>query len=317
MKNNNTVAAIIAINNLILPGLHIKMGYDFEKPITIKPIKAPFTIRAAWKAIETDGHTPSTSTAAVIMRDAGVPATNYRYNPHVAPLTADNLRDDYKDMRYWTTGSYHRTAFDNCAWSKGDFNDLRKCPTCEAYIIAQRNEYISTPATRERDWTQRQPDMKPGEHVIYRGVIWGNRRPTITIDKSGYRVDLIREDLKRRAAQLRRDREKAAADAAAMSTAEDRYRELCEAFAQAKARIMDALQAISAENITTATITPLRDISHALDTWRGLPDAAEDITQFKARAEAARYSSPAEYDAAYTHIMDKLAAILPDTQKGA
>ena len=84
-------AAILAINPAIFKGLHIKLGFDFQQPVTIRRIPAPFTIKKAWKIIEAD-HSPATSTAAIIMRDTGNTWGIYR-DLHMTPITADNLRD--------------------------------------------------------------------------------------------------------------------------------------------------------------------------------------------------------------------------------
>lgn len=317
MKHNKEAAAILAINPAILRGLHFKMGFDFEQEITIKRLPAIFTIKSAWKragAHEPDRITHATHTAAIIMRDTGHTWGIYR-TLHMAPITADNLRDDYDDHMSYSLGRAHgyMTVFSNF-YNKGSFNDLRKSPTCEAWIIAQRNDLLKPLKKPERDWTERQPDMNPGEYVQHSPVYYSNRRQTIIIDKSNYRIDARREDLKRRAAKLRADRQKAAADDATRATASSRYNDLLHAFIDAKQRIITALVNVDPLTLCPATVANLEDIGKAIGeyAWKGLSGAARDINQFEAAARENKFTSPARYDDAYNAIIEKLAAILPE-----
>ena len=307
-------AAILAINPAILRGLHIKLGFDFQQPVTIRRIPAPFTIKKAWKLAGAD-HDPATSTAAIIMRDTGNTWGIYR-DFHMTPITADNLRDDYDNhgMSY-SLGRAHgyKTVFSSF-YAKGCFHDLRKSPTCEAWIIAQRNDLLKPWTQPARDWTQRQLDMIPGEHPQPCRVYYGNNRPVYLIDKSNYRVDARREDLKRRAAKLRADRQKAAADAATIATAASRYNELLKAFSDTKQRIITALANVDTLTLSSAAVTELENIGKAIGeyAWKGLSGAARDINQFEAAARENKFASPARYDSAYNAIIEKLAAILPE-----
>ncbi|MBR7187935.1 MAG: hypothetical protein IKD53_05215 [Clostridia bacterium] len=322
--NNNTVtatkptatpeaAAILAINPAIFKGLHIKLGFDFQQPVTIRRIPAPFTIKKAWKLAGAE-HDPATSTAAIIMRDTGNTYGIY-CDLHMAPITADNLRDDYDDhgMSY-SLGRAHgyKTVF-STFYAKGTFHDLRKSPTCEAWIIAQHNDLLKPWTEPARDWTERQRDMTPGEHPQPCRVYYANRRPVYLIDKSNYRLDARREDLKRRATKLRADRQKAAADAATRATATRRYNDLLKAFNAAKQRIVTALVNVDPLTLSPATVAELETIGKAVGeyAWKGLSGAARDINQFEAATRDNKFTTPARYDAAYNEIIDKLAAILP------
>jgi len=304
-------AAILAINPAIFKGLHIKLGFDFQQPVTIRRIPAPFTIKKAWKLAA--DHDPATSTAAIIMRDTGNTWGIYR-DLHMAPITADNLRDDYDDHMSYSLGRAHgyKTVFSNF-YAKGCFHDLRKSPTCEAWIIAQRNDLLKPWTEPARDWIERQRDMTPGEHPQPCRVYYANRRPVYLIDKSNYRLDARREDLKHRAAKLRADRQKAAADDATRATAARRYNDLLKAFSAAKQRIITALVNVDPLTLSPAAVAELETIGKAIGeyAWKGLSGAARDINQFEAAARDNRFTTPARYDAAYNDILEKLAAILP------
>lgn len=311
-------AAILAINPSIFKGLHIKLGFDFQQPVTIRRIPAPFTIKKAWKLAGAD-HDPAISTAAIIMRDPGNTWGIYR-DLHMAPITADNLRDDYDDhgMSY-SLGAAHgyKTVF-STFYAKGAFHDLRKSPTCEAWIIAQRNDLLKPWTKPARDWTQRQLDMIPGEHKQHR-TYYNNAPAVLLIDKSNYRVDNRRFDLKQRARKLRADRQKAAADNATRATAASRYNDLLKAFSAAKHRIITALLNVDQLTLGPAAVTELETIGKAVSeyAWKGLSGAARDINQFEAAARDNKFTTPANYDAAYNKILEKLAAILPEDPSAA
>lgn len=309
MLHNEATAAISAINPAIFEGLHIKVGFDFEAPFTVERIPAPFTIKKAWKAVEAD-HKPSTSTAAIIMRDSSVNPHHYMYDFRLVTITADSI-DEYGKMSYHKYDRQHRynmvfTDF----YTKGDFNDLRKLDTCEAFIIAQRTDFIKKPVTRETDWTQRQPHIQPGVHDIPCRFYYANRKPTMTIDKSNYRVDIKREDLKRRAAKLRSDREKAAADLATRNTATERMNTITDHFNAAKRRIINALEAA-----TPTDEQHIKAINDYINRYGiGLHTIVWDIDRFNTAATENKFTSPDKYNAAYTSIINRLDAIMPTTE---
>lgn len=310
-------AAILAINPAIFKGLHTKMGFDFQQPVTIRRIPAPFTIKKAWKLAGTD-HDPATSTAAIIMRDPGNTWSIYR-DPYMAPITADNLRDDYDDHLSYCLGAAHgyKTVF-STFYAKACFHDLRKSTTCEAWIIAQRNDLLKPWTAPTRDWSERQRDMTPGEHKQHR-TYYNNAPAAILIDKSNYRIDNRRFDLKQRARKLRADRQKAAADAATIATAASRYNDLLKAFNDAKRRIITALANVDPLTLCPASVTELETIGKSVSeyAWKGLSGAARDINQFEAAARDNKFTTPARYDAAYNEILEKLAAILPEAASAA
>ena len=313
MKTNEASKAMYKLNSAIFRGLHVKMGFDFEKPITIKRIPAPFTIRAAYKVIEPDGLNQYNATTAIIMHDSR--PGRYDSTPRLVPLHLDGIRDDFDKMSYHQYDRQHRYTWifdDFCR--KGDFHELRKAKTCEAFIISQRDEYTRKYSEPVRDWTERQRDMNPGEHV-QRTQFYYNKRPTIIIDKSNYRVDMKRDDLKRRAAKLRSDREKAAADAATESTANVKYCELIAALYHANQRIIKALTAIDYENVTADTVNTFRTIAASIGEYsylRGISAATNSIIDFERSAKEKKFTSPDRYNAAYNNILDTLNAIMPE-----
>lgn len=312
MKHNEATAAIRAINPAIFEGLHIKIGFDFEAPFTVERIPAPFTIKKAWKVVEPSN--PYTNTAAIIMRDSR--PNYYNHTPRVIPITADGIRDDFHDMSYhkYDREHHYNNVFDYIC-RKGDFNDLRKLDTCEAFIIVQHDNFIQKPAEKKTDWTQRQRHMTPGTHEQRRPGYSYYKPYTVIIDKSNYRVDLKREDLKHRAAKLRSEREKAAADAATESTANVKYCELITALYHANQRIIKALTAIDFENVTADTVNTFKTIAASIGEYsylRGISAATNSIIDFERSAKEKKFTSPDRYNAAYNNILDTLNAIMPE-----
>ena len=315
MKSNEASKAIYSMNARIFAALHVKLDFDMEQEITVKRLPAPFTIRAAWKAIEGDALTPYNARAAIIMRDSR--PTHYYNTPRLVPLTADNISDDYDKMSYheYDRANHYMLIIDDFI-RKGDFNDLRKAKTCEAFIIAQRKDLLKPWTKPARDWTERQRDMKPGEHEQRTTHNYWNRTlPPIIIDKSNYRVDMIRADRAQRAKKLRAERAKAAADAATQATAADRYNDLTQALQAARQRVINALTALDFNNVTGATVESLRAIAKAIGEYsynKGLSAAADRMNDFKRNTQEQRYSSPDRYNEAYNSIINNLAAILPE-----
>ena len=313
MKSNEATKAIYNINPAIFRGMHVKAGFDFEAPITVKRLQAPFTIKKAWQTVEADDLTPYNAAAVIIMRDPSI-----RYwsdTPHATPINLDKLPDEFDKMNFYDdrTRNYN-TVFTNF-YRKADFNDMRKNPTCEAWIIAQRKDLLKPWTEPARDWTERQRDMCAGEHK-QRSLYYYSRTPDpIVIDKSNYRIDLKHTDLKQRARKLRSERAKAAADAAIAATAADRYHELTKALYSARQRITDALNALDLDNVTGATVESLREIANAIGEYsynHGLSACANAVKDFRTNATEKRYTSPDRYNGAYNSIINTLDAIMPE-----
>lgn len=314
MKHNEASKALYNLNAAIFRGLHINLGFDFEKPITIKELPAPFTIRAAYKAIEPDGLNQYNAVVGIIMHDSR--PGRYDSTPRLVPLHLDGIRDDYDRMSYheYDTAHHYMQVFDDFC-RKGDFHELRKAKTCEAWIIAQADEHIHKYKAPERDWTQRQRDMDPGEHERHTTHNYYRKLPPIIIDKSNYRVDMKRDDLNRRAAKLKADRAKEAADAATIATAADRYNDMIQALYSARQRIIKALTKIDFENVTADTVNALKATATAIGEYsfhRGISAAANNIIDFERNTKEKKYTTPDRYNAAYNSIIDSLNAIMPE-----
>ena len=312
MKTNNAINELRAINPAIFRGLHINAGFDFEAPVTAKRLPSPFTIKKAWQTIEADNLTPRNAAAVIIMRDPSI-----RYwsdTPHATPINSDNLPDKFDEMQFYDnrTRNYN-TVFTNF-YRKADFNDMRKKPTCEAWIIAQRKDLLKPWTEPARDWKERQRDMEPGEHKQRRLYYYSRTPDPIIIDKSNYRIDLKHTDLKQRARKLRAERAKAAADAETTATATEKCIELSQALNRTRQRITDALNALDLDNVTGATVESLREIAKAIGEYsynHGLSACANAVKDFRTNATEKRYTSPDRYNGAYNSIINTLDAIMP------
>lgn len=116
------------------------------------------------------------------------------------------------------------------------------------------------------------------------------------IDKSGYLLRERREDLKRRAAALRAEREKAAFLAADNSAKVEELRGMIEARKNELVRQLQ--QATTAEAV--------REVEKALCSWKGLGGIMGDFERFERNSAAKKYASIEEADRVYNGIKNAL-----------
>lgn len=135
------------------------------------------------------------------------------------------------------------------------------------------------------------------------GVFPLEHEPTAAdiLDKSGYPVILRRDDLRRRAAQLRRDRAKAAADAIDGAAA------LAPILAEC-ARIRKVLSASLASADDLCDLCKLGDTFGSV--WRGgFFGVVDDLRRIAARIAEKKYTAPAQIKTDIDRAAEKLAAL--------
>ena len=116
------------------------------------------------------------------------------------------------------------------------------------------------------------------------------------IDKSGYLLAERRDDLRRRAAALRAEREKAAYMAADNSAEVEELRGMIEA---RKKEIVQQLQ-------EATTAAELKEVETALSSWRGLGCIVSDFERFERNTAAKKYGSNEESERIYNGIKERL-----------
>lgn len=315
-KNNIKVVTMNTINNTgntILRGIRFIKGYNYNAPIAFYEINGPFTVNQIKKEVDNAGYNVHNAIITVLLKD------DYFDNEYnLAELTiADTVNTDFNYVWFdkIAGAEIHRYI------AKGDFNEDRKKENAHAFVICQLKENIKKPAKKEVDLTNRfkvthvNKRCKACGGTSYIGDIETTicnaagqkytRKHTFTctetkleniIDKSGYFVDIKREDLKQRAKKLRADRAKnayqATNNAAKIETLEN-------IIAAKKAAIVKALNDAS-------TATEVKTVCEKLNRWNGLPDIITSFETLKIRDTSKDYATIKDFETRYNDIMNKI-----------
>lgn len=184
---------------------HNLYGIDFEKPFKIVRIDGAFTINKAITAIGTNDFVVITKLNSFYLNDF-----------YFCTIESGKLNIDYSISRAGNIDNFHK---------KGQFDERRKIAKV-TYLIAQdlchrtvlnihfncnhtpmNNKNVSSIDFNERI---KKIDRWYGMQNGYKYFI-GNKR-CLELDKSGYRIDEKRDELKAKARSLKAEREKAKAD---------------------------------------------------------------------------------------------------------
>ena len=314
--------------------LHNIFGFNYLKPFGLYYVSGRFTVNQIAKMISADGYTVNNSVIALLVRD---PSHNYSNKFHLVQYNG-NIDIDFKIYRYESglrSRDYNRdiTSF----LCKSDFEDMRKRDTAETIVIVQfvRDLHVTTPATPDYNYLNRfnintdidisysgyegkryikditVKDYSDGHKVtrtfigqmFYTNYARDGRYKTDIrdiIDKSGYFVNDRRENLKRRAAALRAEREKAA------FVASDNTR-LIEGLYQAILSRRDDIVSLLSNATTGADFERIANI---FDRWQGFADIVRDYELLKARDASKEYSSMESFNKSYNGLVNRLKAIL-------
>lgn len=297
--------------------LHTAFGFDFEKPFNMVYHEGNFTIASARKllGVEFDNF-------IIIIRNPG----NYCRRDRFMVVKAIGGGFDLVEGR--TLGYYNnfRQSLDDYS-RKSDFNDDRKSARAQAYFLYQAKEYRRKAKVKSIDYFKRyavkdvtrglyngkeyasQVELMPlddnghrftwhpcGERTIYAPEL---KPIEDCIDKSGYILTARRQDYARRAAELRRERQRAAyleTDDAA------KVQELEKKFAATKAAIISELE-------KATTPDEFDKVGKKCEGWHGLRWILNDLNRYKTRTAARDYTSIDEATRAYNDIFKALEAL--------
>lgn len=231
MKNE-----LLTMNPKSLQFLHHARGFDFCKPYEIHRIDGRFTFNQVKKLIPND----HIAALLVCWDDSKM---RYARTDELIYVTLtetgfDAERHDF--VEYW---DYRRTKKGEMSidyrYGKGDFEERRKKAAKHCYVIHQYRDYMCIPSHSvpiENDtrftfrishndlYIHRKGYNEKEYHYNSTSTRSGRTLPAACIDKSGYLIDRRRADLYCRAAALKAERAKAAADVADYT---DIYNELC------------------------------------------------------------------------------------------
>lgn len=209
-------------NKKVLQCLHYSMGYDFEKPYRVIESTGKFTNNTLYKLLNEDEKTDT----AVILLIKPTRGFGWREDLHLVYLTDRTGNwlgkfvnpDQQRELGFNNSMTYY--------WRKSDLEADRKSGVNKYWLVIQKKKYLTTPFKEtEVDYTER---MKPAEdfrrcltggcRITY--VIQGNSKiyadrlckSSEPIDKSGYFVEFIHAEYKRRVKALIAERKKNEAD---------------------------------------------------------------------------------------------------------
>ena len=333
IKNINTNTAenkkeVLSVSRCALRGLHDMFGFDFCKPYDIISIYGSYTVGQINKAVKAAGY-DNDAEVVVLTRDTN---ERHRYNSDfkVVRIMGSTFEVEFsRKIPYY--GKLGR-PFDDL-FAKRCFDDLRKESDVIAYIFIQPAEFINVPAMSAAAFWGVAPDLTErfnisgvtmhcssnggryvgkvelvrregkGERYTYETnglVIWGKRyepkNVTDLFDKSGYCVKERRDDLRRRAAQLRAEREKAAFDASDNSAKVEELRRMIEA----------QKMEIVAQLTNAHTSGDFKAVEKAVSWYGGLGDIAAQFERYERKNAEKKYSSVADADRAYNAIKNAL-----------
>lgn len=213
---------LLSKNKNVLKALHELRGFDFESDYTIQKHTGKFTLNSIKKSL---GFIDIENTNTVLIISDVKYREDYLY---IVNVYSDGFGVSFKNRIYYR-------GIDDF-WSKGRFEDFRKDESKNFYIISQNKELEKKASKKEVDLSNRfkyvsnigwgngkgahgisQIDLLDTTHNGERFTIHTQNPSSSTdiyyfVDKSGYLVESKKEDLKRKATALRREREKNAVD---------------------------------------------------------------------------------------------------------
>lgn len=318
---NQTMKELLNKDNTAARALHDVLHLDFCKPFHAFTIKGRFTVNQVIKAAAAEGYNAHNAIIAILTT-----GTKYCSNDiNLATLTiTGGVEIDYK-----TPYNYRgRRCYVDDYGTKARFEDARKQESITSFVICQKLENVSEPNPHPVNYAERfkvgnitkwcyqsgGPSFigeieltrtdDDGSRTRYNGhglVIYKGHTPeykTITevIDKSGYIVNSKRDELKRRAEGLRREREKAAyivTDNAA------KIADLRKAAEAKRAAIIEELK-----NATTGA--QISAIGHKIYFYNCLGGIFSDIERIETRDSNKEYKSTASFEKACADVLEHL-----------
>lgn len=304
---------ILAFNRHALQFLHHAKGFDFEKPHTIHRIVGRFTFNQIRKMI------PDDCTAALLIRLHDGALRWVSTNKFIY-VTMDERGFDatrHNGVDYWQFNDLHygdNTApvhYIDYVMGKSDFEEMRKKSTLYAYVFTQNPEYMMRPLEKAPIidnarysyridncgyvYIQRYGYNETERNYNYSasGCYRQRTKAADCIDKSGYLIDRRRADLIQRAAALKAERAKAAADASDY-TAE--FAEIVVEFETARRDLSEAISRANCYDDFSSYARRCYDLGHACD----------DISHIRGHLENKQYKSIAAIEKALQGLRDRI-----------
>lgn len=186
-----------------LKSMHSAIGFDYNRPMYAFRIEGKFTLSRIWKETNLN---PALHEIAVLVKQS-----SRKWDAdeiHYVRLTGPKEYEmNPPRMKYFHGPKNRRSPIDtHCR--KGDFEEDRKIADY-AYIVAQLHENLTPPKENPAVELYRRYSSRPLRHICYG---YSTNRDYYEIDKSGYPVEMKRDELKQAAHRLRNQRQKERAD---------------------------------------------------------------------------------------------------------
>lgn len=319
-ESTAAIKKLLSTSKNALRNLHDTLGLDFCQSYKAFEISGRFTVRGIEKkaAALVKDYSPETySTVVLSKRENRFQCGQYM----LATIEPEHKVDtEYKIVDH----GYYKLNLDGF-YNKGYFDETRKDETTHTIVIVQRREYLTraeplrtypNPETLEENIRYKIFEYKPGSHLYFAPVESdgkrrykslrtyyvakkGTKEDDLAFDKSGYYVFPKRYRLRKEAARIRAEKQKAAADArdysGSLKTLENKLFEI-------KSSIAKRLDA-------AGTLEEVKEVSEMMIKWRGLPDVWQDYIFLRDRAANKGFSSPAVFDSRYADITAALEKI--------
>lgn len=214
----NLINELLERDNTILKSLHDAYDFDFNAEYKILKIKGRFTHKSILKTL---GVKDCSNLNVVLVLTGLKYQENYNY---IVKMNKTNFSLSYPRKIFYGRVSWF--------WGVGQFEEARKSEEKTTYIIYQSKELMKIASYKKPDYTQRfeyvrhigwcdgrgrhgisQFDLKDMQHngrQINIRTIEASASTDINyyIDKSGYLIEGKKQELKRRAKQLKKEHEK-------------------------------------------------------------------------------------------------------------
>lgn len=316
MKNNE-LKKLLSVDVHALQDLHSVLYFDFNKPYFSMYIKGKFTVNQINKIAIENGFKLEESTIAICIKNN---SKLWMRDFALVTLCGNTVNIEYR-MPYHNKGR----GLDYF-YRKSDFEDARKNNESETFIFIQRNDNKTKPTKKQRDYTKRfklinydycrtrdnkeyinriylmETDSNGTKfqydnigQIIYTGKNYEQNINNI-IDKSGYFVKFKREELKRKAAGLRAEREKEKYRAVNNSV---QIEELNKLIQKRKLEIIEELK-------QAETSLELRNVEKQIAYFRGFSGIVADFETFKEKTEKKQYASIEASNRIYNNIKERL-----------
>ena len=315
------IKTLLTVNNHGLQDLHTVLGLDFCAPFDAWTINGKFTLNQITNEASKRGYNCRNSVIAVCTRDKSRARYGWSCDFNIATVDGGKLEIEYRTPYHDSGRGLDTFTAKKC------FEEIRKSKDAETVVFVQDKANLKRPTERKLDVFGRYKLLKfdycyntsvnkkyvnrlylqeieaSGQrfsHEIIGRVFYGGFPYAETIDqvidKSGYMLEARRNDLKRRAAALKKEREKAAFVASDNGA---KIEELQALIVARKAEIVKALEAAT-------TAAELKSVYDSLSTWKGFTGAVSDFERLKERDASKEYSSIKAFTEAYTAIYNAL-----------